>query len=194
MKRVCCTAALGTTLALWVLPLFSPRQWNHSGSLKHWNALWICSLDAGNPAIGILLVREWQSSTPPRFFEIDRAGFRVSRIMANYPGGCFVDDETSLWLQPRRILLVAEQLRIPLFPFALALTAGSLLMLWRGWLRPRRRVQDGRCTECGYDLRGLSEPRCPECGTRSEHVAIVAAEACAYDALSPSAPSALMPP
>ncbi len=24
---------------------------------------------------------------------------------------------------------------------------------------------ENRCTRCGYDLRGLTEPRCPECGT-----------------------------
>ena len=23
----------------------------------------------------------------------------------------------------------------------------------------------GRCASCGYDLRGLTDPRCPECGT-----------------------------
>ena len=32
----------------------------------------------------------------------------------------------------------------------------------------RRRVHDGltRCGSCGYILKGLSEPRCPECGQR----------------------------
>lgn len=28
----------------------------------------------------------------------------------------------------------------------------------------RRRHKHGVCTRCGYDLRGLPEPRCPECG------------------------------
>jgi hypothetical protein len=42
--------------------------------------------------------------------------------------------------------------------------------LWRtclGLVLARLRIQDpaGRCLECGYDLRGLTEPRCPECGT-----------------------------
>ncbi len=29
-----------------------------------------------------------------------------------------------------------------------------------------RQVNDGRCVRCGYDLRGLLEPICPECGGR----------------------------
>jgi hypothetical protein len=31
----------------------------------------------------------------------------------------------------------------------------------RVWRRRRR----GQCVECGYNLAGLPEPRCPECGT-----------------------------
>ncbi len=27
-----------------------------------------------------------------------------------------------------------------------------------------QRLADGQCLECGYDLRGTVEPRCPECG------------------------------
>lgn len=33
--------------------------------------------------------------------------------------------------------------------------------------RRRNRTNSGRvCIKCGYDLTGLNEPRCPECGTR----------------------------
>ena len=28
-----------------------------------------------------------------------------------------------------------------------------------------REIPAGHCQSCGYDLRNLSEPRCPECGT-----------------------------
>jgi len=38
-----------------------------------------------------------------------------------------------------------------------------------GLLTGRGRVEDDgetRCRSCGYILRGLSEPRCPECGER----------------------------
>jgi hypothetical protein len=35
----------------------------------------------------------------------------------------------------------------------------------RGPLRRRLRRRRGLCVKCGYSLRGLTEPRCPECGT-----------------------------
>ena len=39
-----------------------------------------------------------------------------------------------------------------------------------GWLllylSERRGDNETRCRKCGYILRGLSEPRCPECGER----------------------------
>ena len=36
--------------------------------------------------------------------------------------------------------------------------------LVRKYLRRRRWKDEGKCPGCGYDLRGLPEPRCPECG------------------------------
>jgi len=46
---------------------------------------------------------------------------------------------------------------------------GLCCLLWRGPLRRAvREEMQARgyaiCVECGYDLAGLSEPRCPECG------------------------------
>ena len=35
----------------------------------------------------------------------------------------------------------------------------------RGPLRSWRRRRQGLCVKCGYNLTGLTEPRCPECGT-----------------------------
>lgn len=48
----------------------------------------------------------------------------------------------------------------------------SLAFLWLvGWQvtvaregRRRKRLSDGTCPRCRYDIRTLSEPRCPECG------------------------------
>jgi len=54
------------------------------------------------------------------------------------------------------------------FPhYALILLFAPLpLLRGRRWLRDRRvrrRVREGRCIHCGYDLRA-SRARCPECG------------------------------
>ena len=37
-------------------------------------------------------------------------------------------------------------------------------------VRKMKRWRRGVCLQCEYDLRGLTEPRCPECGTPFEHV------------------------
>lgn len=52
------------------------------------------------------------------------------------------------------------------FPYWLALAAMVPLPLIRfiAWRRLRRRVANGLCLRCGYDLRA-SAGRCPECGS-----------------------------
>lgn len=47
----------------------------------------------------------------------------------------------------------------------LLLFAGALFgNQWLGTGYQRRLVRDGRCSLCGYDLRGISSKHCPECG------------------------------
>jgi len=53
-----------------------------------------------------------------------------------------------------------------------AASTGLSVFLWGRWIRKRIRVnlpevlvENGRCCNCGYDLQGIHEPRCPECGT-----------------------------
>jgi hypothetical protein len=44
--------------------------------------------------------------------------------------------------------------------------AAALVMLYAAHrLKPVVRRLEGKCVRCGYMLRGLREPRCPECGT-----------------------------
>ena len=47
----------------------------------------------------------------------------------------------------------------------LILTAALLGRAWHRATRRVARLQTQHCEQCGYSLRGLSEPRCPECGT-----------------------------
>lgn len=60
-------------------------------------------------------------------------------------------------------VIVYPEIQIP-FGFTLTAMAGL------GWvllaLEARRRDSETRCRRCQYILRGLSEPRCPECGER----------------------------
>lgn len=38
-----------------------------------------------------------------------------------------------------------------------------------------QRDREGACSTCGYDLRGLPDPRCPECGTECSRADLEAA-------------------
>jgi hypothetical protein len=53
---------------------------------------------------------------------------------------------------------------IPSSVFAVC-SAGSLFFSHR---RRRQRIKSVLCIRCGYNLHGLPEPRCPECGTPFE--------------------------
>lgn len=40
----------------------------------------------------------------------------------------------------------------------------TILLLIRACTTPTESLKELRCLKCNYHLKGLSEPRCPECG------------------------------
>ena len=72
-----------------------------------------------------------------------------------------------LWANP--ILKVRVLPLRPIWPGFVINTIFYAAMLWLifaipGFVRRRVRIQRGRCTACGYDLRGTDHKVCPECG------------------------------
>ncbi len=60
-------------------------------------------------------------------------------------------------------------LELPLWGLCLVLGVYPTVALYRGPLRRRWRRSRGLCLKCGYDVRLLTEPRCPECGNPFDH-------------------------
>lgn len=68
---------------------------------------------------------------------------------------------------PLRFEVQQARFEAALFLAAAAVMAVAAFFAYRRFDRLRRDVRMllGRCMKCGYALEGLSEPRCPECGT-----------------------------
>jgi hypothetical protein len=56
------------------------------------------------------------------------------------------------------------RLGAPFWFIGVVLLVGPSLALIRGPLRHNRRRRRGQSVHCGYNLTGLADPRCPECG------------------------------
>ena len=52
-----------------------------------------------------------------------------------------------------------------LLTLAFAILLTPALIRWTRHAREYRRRDIGLCVNCGYNLEGLTEPRCPECNT-----------------------------
>lgn len=74
--------------------------------------------------------------------------------VGNDPG--FLPKYRNITLRAGTLMYISLPLQ-PLFLFLVVATS----VLW--WLVPS--YPPGCCRKCGYNLRGLTEPRCPECST-----------------------------
>ena len=84
-------------------------------------------------------------------------GFDLSDVLPkqSYPwewGFTFLYRDISMWI-----------LQIPLWAPPL-ITAAITTVIWR---RDARMSKVGACKQCGYDLSGLSNNACPECGVKA---------------------------
>lgn len=99
-----------------------------------------------------------------------RAGALWSQISSRFERAWW-SIEVALWgASPVLLLrLLAPSLpgKVLLATYFVAVAAILALhvIIWRRQAIRARRRNDGPCTNCGYSLRGLTVPRCPECGT-----------------------------
>jgi hypothetical protein len=148
----------GVTLAMWDISFSSGYNWLH---WRQWGGVILV-------AIAFLCLRGMKLPERPRT-ELERCrerrkGSLVSAIFFLFYALLPAMIAWSLWrASPTGVS--AWPVLIPA-GIAVVLVGVSALMLWR-YRREGRTLRrlEGRCGRCGYDLRGLPEPRCPECGT-----------------------------
>jgi len=64
----------------------------------------------------------------------------------------------------RKGILVSYSIGLPVPIIILVLLGPAVWMIASSRLKKTRRRRQGQCLNCGYNLTGLTEPRCPECG------------------------------
>ena len=138
-------AAVGTG-ALWLLSyVVDPDNmvWSWEGE----DAFGKLAVVGGRLAIVLAHKCEDISANNPSF-RYEFAGFEITRVVG------LQDISGMIWFVFLPLWLI--------FPILVAYPAIAFI---RGPLRRWRRPRKGLCRNCGYNLRGLTEPRCPECAT-----------------------------
>ncbi|UCG16144.1 MAG: hypothetical protein JSV19_12700 [Phycisphaerales bacterium] len=70
---------------------------------------------------------------------------------------------TAFVAPPNTSFLIGLSITRSIVPLIIAVCVYGLLTARYG---PKAHDRETRCRECGYILRGITEPRCPECGER----------------------------
>ena len=98
-----------------------------------------------------------KTGTPIPRTDVGFWGFRYKRWM--WRAG-------TIWLEtPQHTDYHVREIGFPFWALCALLAAYPTVALIRGPIRRRRWRRSGLCLKCGYNLRGLIEPRCPECAT-----------------------------
>ncbi|MCC6661142.1 MAG: hypothetical protein IT437_09680 [Phycisphaerales bacterium] len=127
------------------------------------------SVAAGPPRFGIgrgVFIINW--GWPKGRMWLGPAGWSLG-VLTNGPNGpakpsFVVSRQRWAWSELDWVPEVGPgHIKIPLAGLALFLALPPAGLL--AWRRTRR--LPGECTACGYDLRGIAEGACPECGTRA---------------------------
>lgn len=111
------------------------------------------------------VIRSLRVRVVPRAFCAVVVGILAAAVVGRYAE--FIAFEAMMRLTPRvneteANLWIGLAIKNGLLAIIPAIsTTAAVLVLLRGWRSP-----DGstRCGQCGYILKGLTEPRCPECG------------------------------
>ena len=85
--------------------------------------------------------------------------------LTKYEFGGFKYSDRMSWL--RVYTFRSIDICIPLWLPFVFFGVYPLIAYMRGPVRHRRRRKRNQCIHCGYNLTGLTEPRCPECGEQS---------------------------
>ena len=163
VRRTLCGAfilGLAFSICLWGLSYFGISQQGGSLTVRFGSVFWIrhASTDGASSDTG--MASPFGSTTAkPR------------------PGDWFLygfDGMHTRWLPEYVSLPGYLKIVVPLWIPTL-MFAGMSCLVCRSFYQYSKRQKQGRCTQCGYMLYGLTEPRCPECGavfdlTRSTHL------------------------
>jgi len=79
----------------------------------------------------------------------------------------FIENLPLLW--PMHAVPLATPwlvIKIALYGFGYGMCALSAVLIWQFMNKHRPEDHETRCRKCRYILRGITEPRCPECGER----------------------------